>query len=82
MIPRKSVARAALEVALKSLREFQRFESGVESDSPRAKFGCVRAFPGIMFCEAIPEVRCVASIESSWVNDALKNVGVEHKFQV
>jgi len=74
----EDVAGTAFQISLKMLRLFNRLERDVQLDLPRAELGCVRTLPGVVICEALPEIRSVTNVTLIRMAQALDHVGGKH----
>ena len=79
-MPGKSVARAAFQIRLKLLSQFEALKCCIELDLPWTVLGGVTTFAGVVIVQSLSEVRCVTAIKLGGVRSALENIGVEHTF--
>jgi len=74
----EDVTRATFQILLKMLCLLAPLKRDVQFYFPRAELGSVRTLPGIVICEALPEICGVTDIALISMGQALNNISVKH----
>ena len=73
----EDVTGTAFQISLEMLRLFNRLERDIQSDLPRPELGCVWTLPGVVICEALPEVCGVTCVTLIGMVQALDHVSAQ-----